>query len=255
MMEYAICPVAAAPMRKEASHRSEMVSQVLFGELVEILEAQGEWFRIRCLYDAYEGWITHHLIEQVDEQLATRSQNFVAKGLVNPVTLPDQLINAPMGAALTGFNEETRLLWDESYKYHGTYRDIRKRADNDLLVNLVHPWLSAPYLWGGRTMMGVDCSGFVQTIFRVLGIPLKRDAWQQATEGNSVSGIEEAKQGDLAFFQNEKGRVIHVGIVLQGGRIIHASGKVRIDTLDAKGIVQQSGGKRTHQFHSVRRYF
>jgi gamma-D-glutamyl-L-lysine dipeptidyl-peptidase len=254
-MDYAICTVPAAAVRKEPSHRSEMVNQLLFGETMEVLEEKEEWFRIRSSYDRYEGWLTWHLIAPIAEKLIKPEVQFIAKGIVNPLTLPESLVNIPMGAQLTGFDEETRLLWDERYKYHGTYRRSNRPFDNDLLVQLVHSWMNAPYLWGGKTFMGVDCSGFVQTVFKVMGIHLSRDAYQQANEGNPVASIAEAIQGDVAFFQNEQGKVTHVGIVLDGGKIIHASGRVRIDSFDEKGIMNLEVNKRTHHHHSIRRYF
>jgi hypothetical protein len=253
-MQYAICTVAAAPVRKEPSHRSEMINQLLFGETMQVLEAKEEWFKIKSLYDDYEGWLTNHLITAVNEDIAQSALNYVASGLVNPITLPDQLINAPMGSSLVGFDEETRLLWDDQYKYHGTYRNIQQPLDLDLLWKSAQAWINAPYLWGGKTFMGVDCSGFVQTVFKVLGIQLKRDAYQQAEQGSAVE-LAAAKPGDVAFFHNENGRVTHVGILLNPQEIIHASGKVRIDQLDGQGIVNRESGKRTHQLHSIRRIF
>lgn len=250
---YAICVVAAAPLRKESSHRSEMTSQLLFGETVQVLEEKEEWRRVKCRYDGYEGWVTYHLIEEISEVAATAPAPFVSTGLLNPVTLPDGLVNLPMGSSLTGFDEETRLLWDEKHKYHGTYRNTLTPHNDDLLWNALQPWMNAPYLWGGRTFMGVDCSGFVQTVFKVLGIRLQRDAYQQAVQGLPVEDLVLAITGDVAFFNNEAGKITHVGIVLNGDKIMHASGRVRVDTLTKDGIFDKAGGKQTHQLHSIRR--
>lgn len=253
-MPYVICTVSAAPMRKEASHRSEMISQALFGETAEVLEEKEEWLRIKCVYDGYEGWLTHHLVTPVADAVVKAPQLYVSTGLLNPVTLPDQLINLPMGSSLTGFNEEDRLLWDNDYKYHGTFRNIQKRFTEETFWNAVQPWMNAPYLWGGKTFMGVDCSGFVQTVFKVLGIQLLRDAYQQADQGTTVPDVSACTTGDVAFFNNEAGRITHVGIVLQGQQIIHASGKVRVDKLTKEGIINKENGKQTHQLHSIKRF-
>lgn len=251
-MNYAICTVSAAPVRKEPSHRSEMINQLLFGEVMEVLDRKEEWVHIKALYDGYEGWLTDHLITNTSADTAKAPLQYVGTGLTNPVTLPDQLINAPMGCSLTGFDPETRLLWDEHYKYHGTYRSMQQPFNEELLGKLVHSWVNAPYLWGGRTFMGVDCSGFVQVVFKVLGIPLLRDAYQQATQGSDIS-LSEARAGDVAFFHNKEGRIIHVGIVLNGHQIAHASGKVRIDTLTEKGIINKDSGKQTHTLTKIKR--
>ncbi len=252
---YAICNVAAAPVRKEASHRSEMINQLLFGEVMEVVEEQKEWFRIKSLYDNYEGWLTNHLVEEVEEAVALAPLQYVSTGLVNPITLPNELINAPMGTSLTCLDEETRLLWDQLHKYHGTYRNLNSKFSVDLLWKIVHSWINAPYLWGGRTFLGVDCSGFVQVVFKVLGIPLLRDAYQQATQGTEVEHLSDSQTGDVAFFKNEEGRIIHVGIILNGDQIIHASGKVRVDKIDKQGIINSTSGNRTHSLACIRKYF
>jgi gamma-D-glutamyl-L-lysine dipeptidyl-peptidase len=253
-MEQAICTVAAAPMRTEPSHRVEMSNQLLFGETMKVLEEKDEWFRVITDHDQYEGWITHHMVE-IDGTVANSDNYFITTGIVNPLSFGQQIMNLPMGCFLTGLNEASGLLWNSNYQYHGSYRHNLEPHDEDLFFRTTQAWLHAPYLWGGRTFMGVDCSGFAQTVFKVLGLKLPRDAWQQALEGEKVSAVEEIQRGDLAFFHNEKGRVSHVGIMLDKSLIIHASGKVRVDELDAQGITNSINGKRTHQLNSIRRYF
>jgi hypothetical protein len=230
-----------------------MTSQLLFGECMEVLEAQEDWIRIRTRHDGYEGWLTPHLVAELPLDTVLAPGPFVTTGLLNPLTLPNELVNLPMGAQLTGYDPETRLLWDGEHKYHGTFRDTTVPADTDLFWRTVHPWLNAPYLWGGRTFLGVDCSGFVQVVYRILGVPLLRDAWQQAGEGRVVETLEEVRTGDLAFFASDQGRVVHVGILLGDGKIMHAAGKVRVDPIDAEGITHKQTGRRTHRLCGLRR--
>lgn len=252
-MSYAICTVAAAPIRNEPNHRSEMVSQLLFGETVQVLEEQAEWLRIKCLYDNYEGWTTNHLIQFTDESTATAPTHFVTTDLLNKIKFSNDIFQIPMGSSLTGYQEPTQLLWNEYYSYKDAYRNVQERGTKKLFQKTIQPWLHAPYLWGGKTFMGVDCSGFVQTVFKVLGVPLPRDAYQQAEQGTAVADVRSAREGDVAFFQNESGRITHVGIVTEGNKIVHASGKVRIDHFTGSGIFAADTNKQTHHLHSIKR--
>lgn len=252
-MDYAICTVAAAPVRKEPDHRSEMVNQLLFGETMQVMEEKSEWLRIKSLYDDYEGWLTHHLITGVEETVAFPEINFYATGLINTLQFSNQFMNIPFGSSLPGLNEATKFLWNKNYQYKGVYRKTSEAFEKNFLFETVCSFLNAPYLWGGKTFMGLDCSGFVQTVYKVLGIKLKRDAYLQAKQGIEIENASVAKEGDLAFFENDHGKIIHTGIILKNNRVAHASGKVRIDTLDEIGIVNSETGKRTHQLHSIRR--
>ena len=254
-MQFAICSVAAAPLRSEPSHRSEMISQLLFGETMVVLEQKEYWYKIKGFYDGYEGWATDHMLSEIAIDTAEHETKFVSTAIISSLTTPDGCLHLPMGASLHGYDPASGHLWDKRYSYKGEFRNVSDPFSTNLLLQLSHNWLNVPYLWGGRTLMGVDCSGFVQVVFKVLGLPLLRDAYLQATQGKEVGNLDEAKEGDLAFFVNEAGRIIHVGIVLSGSRIIHAAGKVRIDPLDPEGIINKDTQKRTHVLQSIRRYF
>ena len=253
-MAYAICTVPVAPVRTEPAHRTEMSNQLFFGDTMEILEEKEEWIRIRSLFDDYEGWLTNHLIKDIDEKTALISPTHIASKLVNVLKYRGETLNIPMCSPLKGFDTKTKKLWEENYILEGDAREIPVQPDPSQIITTARLWLNSPYLWGGKTLMGVDCSGFVQTVYRYNGIKLKRDAWQQAENGVSID-INNSRSTDVAFFHNEKGRVVHVGILLEPDKIIHASGKVRIDQFDKDGILNTENGKRTHQLHSIKRFF
>lgn len=230
-----ICPLSVAPLRKEPSDRSEMVSQVLFGETMHVLESNEKWHLVRLQHDGYEGWIDKKQIVPVEGDLP--STHFL-RDVSARVCLNGRSMHLPAGALLP-----------ESYNALATEtRGIEFYA---------HMFLETPYLWGGRTFMGIDCSGFTQIVFRLIGKQLPRDAYQQAEMGESISFVEEAETGDLAFFDNTEGRITHVGIVLkeQDGitNIIHASGKVRIDTLDHSGIYNDEMKSYSHKLRLLKR--
>ena len=241
--QYAQCDVAAAPVRKEASHKSEMVNQLVYGEPLEMLDEKDEWRFIKSFYDGYEGWVTFHLIKKAQENVASIESYDLTTDIFTEWTVGNgSNIYLPMGSFLKKGGENNKPL--EADKHTSLFADR--------LIETAKKWLHVPYLWGGKTAMGVDCSGFVQTVFKVYGIVLKRDAYQQAEQGFEVI-LENAEMGDVAFFNNEAGRITHVGILLNQNEIIHAAGKVRIDSLDRKGIQNAELKKQTHHFHSVRR--
>lgn len=255
-MKYAIVNVPVAALRRKPRHPKEMVNQLLFGETVQVLKTKGDaWVKVKSLHDDYEGWMTLSLLEETDEITALQKPVFVTAGLLTRISQDSQVMHIPIGASLPNFTEGTCMINKQAFFVEGLVLNRMEHPASSVLIDkLVQPWLNAPYLWGGRTPLGVDCSGFVQVNFKLMGIDLPRDAWQQAQYGEPVESINEAKPGDLVFF-DDKEEIVHVGILLNKETVIHASGKVRIDPIDKKGIINGQTGKRTYRLKAIRRYW
>jgi len=255
-MEYAVIAVPAAPVRRKPNHRKEMVSQLLFGESVIVLKTEGNlWVKIRSLHDGYEGWVTNTMLESVDEMIAKSANTFATTDMLSIISIDNGQMNIPVGSSLPFFDNGKGRLGNVDYSFSGHYfkRD-EQRPSGELVKQLSEKWLNAPYLWGGRTPLGVDCSGFVQVIFKLMGIDLPRDAWQQAQEGKTVKKFADLQPGDLAFFDNKED-IVHVGILLGDGLVIHSSGKVRIDGIDKKGINNKQTGSPNIRLRAIKRYW
>ncbi len=250
---FGICNLAIIPLRFEASDRSEIVSQVLFGEHFEIIEQVKQWSRIRLQYDAYEGWIDSKQMQLISESsFAQLSQDAIilSADLIEYVTAPNNiLIPIPLGSSLSFLNHNEINV--SNFDFEGTKINGVKSKNN--LINTAYSYLNAPYLWGGKTPFGIDCSGFTQMVYKLNGYKLLRDASQQATQGEALSFIEESEPGDLAFFDNDEGNIIHVGIIMENNYIIHASGKIRIDRLDHLGIYNPETNKHTHKLRVIKK--
>lgn len=255
-MEYAVVNVPAAPVRRKPSHKKEMVNQLLFGETVRVLKKSGNlWVKVRSLHDDYEGWITHTLLMETTRQFATTRSSCIATDILSTVTIGEKKINVPVGSTLPFLNEGKGKLGELDYEFSGHYfQKDQQLPGEELITQLATAWLNAPYLWGGRTPLGVDCSGLVQVIFKMIGIDLPRDAWQQAQEGKPVKKFGDARPGDLAFFDNKED-IVHVGIILKEGQLIHAAGKVRIDKLTKKGIQSEDPLPAGNRLRAIRRYW
>ncbi len=244
-------------MRKEPSHRSEMVSQVLFGEHFEVFENTNGWCRVKLAYDHYEGWIAFSQITAInlEEYIKLNKEQYcVSVDLVQIMIHENSLFSIVIGSSMPHFKDHTCRLGDTAYRFEGNVKCPEKLMVTRGIVENAYMYLHSPYLWGGRTPFGIDCSGFTQLVYKLAGIRLKRDAWQQAEQGTLIHLIDEARQGDLAFFDNEEGKITHVGIILPNNQIIHASGKVRIDSLDHHGIFNTETKKYTHNLRIIKRF-
>lgn len=255
-MEYAIVKVPAAPVRRKPRHQSEMTNQLLFGDSIQLLKEKGSlWVKVRSLSDNYEGWMTRTLLQFVEEEEARTFSSYVAADLLNATIINGTRMMIPIGSSLPRFLDGEGIQKKLIYSFDGRFIKRDEQSLNpELLEKLTTQWLNAPYLWGGKTILGVDCSGFVQVNYKMMGIDLPRDAWQQAQEGETIKKLKDATPGDLAFF-DDNDEIVHVGILLDNERIIHASGKVRIDTLTKKGIINSDTGKQTHALRVIKRCY
>lgn len=258
-MAVVICIVAVAPLRAEAAHRSEMVSQLLFGELAEVIEGNpqlptGSFVRLRMLLDGYEGWCQSAQLALLPDVLRINQNYPIASAHSNTVFINETPMQVPFGAAIGLFHQQTNDIAGMQIKYTGQLHDpVNQSFDSSLLKQIALLFLNTPYLWGGRSIWGIDCSGFVQQVYRYFNQYLPRDAYQQAELGEDIGFLAEAQCGDLAYFDNAEGKITHVGIMLGPDAIIHASGKVRIDRIDQAGILNTDTGERTHQLRIVKR--
>jgi cell wall-associated NlpC family hydrolase len=235
-MNKGICIVTVAPVRAESSDRAEIVTEILFGESADILEVNKNWTRIKMHYDGYEGWMdTKQLKPVTDEDLARRKVTVVTEDF-SSVLMND-------GKTLLSMGSEVDFPVVASRRSHDVRESIALTAKE---------FLNVPYLWGGKSYFAVDCSGFTQLVYKIHDVRLPRDASQQAGVGESLTFVEESRAGDLAFFENAEGKIVHVGIMLENQRIIHASGKVRIDTLDSTGIFNKELNKHTHKLRVIK---
>lgn len=250
---FAICNLSSIPLRIEPNDRSEIVSQVLFGEHFEVLDKVNQWSKIKLHYDNYEGWVDskqYQIISKENYDTLCKEAIILNSDLVEYISAPNTiLIPITLGASLSFLNHNDINI--HNYEFEGLKASGIKPKSS--IVDTAYMYLNAPYLWGGKTPFGIDCSGFTQMVYKLNGYKLLRDASQQATQGEVLSFIEESEPGDLAFFDNEEGKIIHVGIMLKDNYIIHASGKVRIDRLDHLGIYNSEINRHTHRLRVIKK--
>jgi hypothetical protein len=250
-----ISALSIIPVRKEPADRSEMVTQLLFGETFELTGVEGSWSTIKIDYDRYTGWIDTKqatIIGDEEGKKISEAPVSISLDILQLVTSGNDITPVVLGSSLPLYDGRKFFIGEKEYLFDGNSKTITGPELSGIREHAMM-YLNAPYLWGGRSPFGIDCSGFTQMVFKLCGIKLLRDAFEQAGQGKKILSVADAQQGDLAFFKNADNRVVHVGIVLNDNRIIHSSGKVRIDRLDAQGILNAETGKRTHSLADIRR--
>jgi cell wall-associated NlpC family hydrolase len=257
MQTYGYCHLSCIPVRAEASDKSEMVNQLLFGETFEIIDAIKNWKVIRGTLDHYEGFIDVKQFLPIGQEdfrmLKTSQDQFAVKPISNIIDSRNKETRIMPASSLAGFKNGALQLGNYSFSYSDEIIPPSTKVTGDDISKTALQYLNAPYLWGGRSLFGIDCSGLVQNVFKINGINLNRDASIQSQKGETLNLIIEAAPGDLVFFDNEEGEIIHVGIILADGKIIHASGCVRIDEIDHNGIFNKQLNKYTHKLRLIKR--
>lgn len=255
--KFAICRVAIAPLRAAASDKAEITTQLLFGDQVEVLEQAEPWYRIRNRYDGYEGWMDFKQLTEISPEAYENTPviaYLVPAQVDNRVVAPDGSLHYLAASSNLPYFEngyctigadKFKVLFNPYCLSLSSFGDIKK-------LSLF--FQNAPYLWGGRTLFGMDCSGLSQAVLKMVGITIKRDASQQAEQGQTVDFLPEVQTGDLAFFDNAEGKIIHVGIMLSPNQIIHASGRVKIDAIDDQGIHSAELGRYSHRLRIIKRF-
>ncbi|WP_231465569.1 MULTISPECIES: C40 family peptidase [unclassified Pedobacter] len=256
--QYGICRIAVAPLRAEPSDKAEIVSQLLFGEHVEILQKEERWWLVQNGYDGYQGYIDFRQLAAITQEQFTKmyDNQFIAPlSFNNVLTAADgTLYHLSPASNLPFLADEYCFAGTEKFKMNFEPYDSSKSDFKNDIESTAKFFQNVPYLWGGRHLFGLDCSGFVQTVFKMLNIKLNRDASQQAEQGELVGFLSEVKPGDVAFFDNAEGKITHVGIMLSPNEIIHSSAKVKIDPIDNEGIFNRELGVYSHKLRIIKRF-
>ena len=258
MSSFGICHIAITPLRVDPTSKSEMVSQLLFGELFQLMEINEDWWYIKSWHDEYLGWVDKKqvlLISDACFEKFAALKPYYSNELVQ--LIHNHQLNRYMpvvfGSTIPYLTDNSFFIDEVKYTFEGEVIAVNKSTQDNILET-AHMYLNAPYLWGGRSPFGIDCSGFIQMVFMVNGINLRRNAQQQAQAGETVDFISDAVPGDVVFFDNIDGEIIHTGLIIEKNKIMHASGSVRIDIIDHYGIYNYEDNKYTHKLRLIKRY-
>ena len=269
--EYVInhCPVT--PVREEPAHAAEQATQLLFGEVCEVLDRHSSWTKIRSTMDGQLGWVVSKMLTPVSEEAIrllgekreTNGESVVATpmAVVTDTKTGEQMM-LTIGTRLPYYKKGTFEVLGKKYKINPRcvyeVKGERSEVKGEDVVRVAQSLLNVSYLWGGKNIMGYDCSGFTQTVYSVFGINLLRNAREQVTQGQVVGSLAEAQPGDLVFFDHldrapEATRITHVGMLISPTEVIHCSGCVHVDKIDETGI-RLANGKLSHHLVQIKRY-
>ncbi|MBN1108336.1 MAG: C40 family peptidase [Bacteroidales bacterium] len=251
-MESFVCENVFVPLRSAPSHKSEMLSQVLFGEKYRVTDHSGHWIRIITDFDNYSGWLDKDHLQNSDGGNDMKGHVLNRSLLCYKEDNTKLILEAGCEIYEPDFGSKTFTAGSHKYTAGGDFHEsiiVPERS----LADTALKFLNSPYIWGGRIAPGIDCSGFTQLVYKISGKRIPRDSWQQAEAGTEICFIDETRTGDLVFFDDERGKISHVGIILSQGLIIHASGRVRIDTIDHQGIFKAEINRYSHRLRTIRR--
>ena len=257
ILDFGVCRLSIVSVRKDPQDVSEQVTQLLFGDHYEVVERTNDfkWLKIRIYFDQYIGWIDakqHQPVTKEYFNYINTAEYKITTDLTSTLLFNKSQLTVLLGSIIPISTAELFKM-EEQFAFNGETKNLGQKREFEYVKTIAQKYLNAPYLWGGKSPFGIDCSGFTQVVYKIAGYHLLRDAWQQSTQGKPIGKISEAKPGDLAFFLNKDGKIIHTGIFLGGDKIIHASGKVRIDTLTYEGIVNVETKALTHNLSHFRR--
>ncbi len=251
-----VANTSLAALRAQPSERSEMVSQLLFGEVAEVLKKQDNWLNVKHLWDETVGWLDSRQATLITPSEADFFERNHANSLAlcEPVMADDHFLPILMGASLPGFDGIRLKIGEASYAFSGqTIFPGSVQPTGDILSRIAKKYLHAPQLAGGRSPFGIDAAAFTQMVFKMFGIRLWRSAEAQVAQGRVVDFMDEIQAGDLAFFDDARGRVDHVGLIISSTQILHVDGRVRADRIDHFGIFNEESRRYTHQLRVVKR--
>ena len=254
--DFGVSRLSVVPVRAEPSHSSEQVTQLLFGDHYEVIDHSKDrkWFKIQVTFDGYTGWVQgkqHHRISREYFDYLNRAEFKITTDLTSSMLYNKSPMVILMGSMIPISSSELFKM-EEQFAFNGEAKNVGQRREFEFLKNMAIRYMNAPYQWGGKSPFGIDCSGLTQMVFKICGYKLSRDAGQQALQGKLVESLDQAKPGDLVFFDQDS-KIVHCGILVGQDKVIHASGRVRTDHINEEGILDLDSKIYTHRLAMVRR--